>query len=400
MNRPTQAVILAGGRGTRLAPLTDTLPKPMIAFHGRPFLEYLIEMLRGQGFERVVLLLGYLPAPIQAHFGDGRRFGVAIDYAVSPVEDETGLRLKRALPKLDPTFLLAYCDNYWPMPFDAMWQRFAAANVPAMITAYDNGDDHTRDNLRVDARGFVTVYDKTRATPDLRGVDIGFMLLRREVVEALPEGNISFEATALPRLVSAHELLAFVTGHRYYSIGDHRRLTVTEKFLARRPAVILDRDGVLNRRMPRAEYVRSWKDWAWLPGAREALHRFATAGYRIIVVTNQAGIARGAMTETDLHAIHARMTAEAEAAGGRIDAVYHCPHDWDAGCACRKPRPGMLLRAQRDFDLDLSRVTFVGDDERDGEAAAAAFSRFARVTETAPLAAVTDRILAAGPALS
>ena len=83
IERPTQAVILAGGRGTRMRPLTDTRPKPMVEFHGRPFLEYMIEMLREQGFERVLLLLGYLPEVIQEHFGDGSGFGVEIDYSVS-----------------------------------------------------------------------------------------------------------------------------------------------------------------------------------------------------------------------------------------------------------------------------------------------------------------------------
>lgn len=393
-DRPRQAVILAGGRGTRLAPLTDTLPKPMIAFHGRPFLEYLIEMLREQGFERVLLLLGYLPDVIRDHFGDGRRWGLDVDYVVSPVEDETGLRVKRALPRLDPVFVLMYCDNYWPMPFRRMWDRFAAAAADAMVTIYDNADGATRDNVRVDEDGFVAAYDKSRRSPGLAGVDIGFLVMRRALVEAFPDGNLSFEATLYPKLIAARRLAAFVTPHRYYSVGDHARLPVTGAFLARRPTVIVDRDGVLNRRMPKAEYVRSWADWAWLPGAKDALKRLAQAGYRVIVVTNQAGIARGAMTEDDLADIHARMRRDAEAAGGRIDAVYHCPHGWDDGCTCRKPKPGMLFEAQRQFHLDLSRTLFVGDDERDGQAADAAGCPFARVDDETSLATIVDRLTA------
>src|SRR5439155_13854238 len=104
-------------------------------------------------------------------------------------------------------------------------------------------------------------------------------------------------------------------------------------------------------------------------GARAALRLLRQAGYLVIVVSNQAGIARGAMTDSDLDRIHDRMKAEAAAAGGRIDAVYHCPHNWDEGCECRKPKPGMLFSAQRDFNLDLSRTPFIGDDERDAQAA-------------------------------
>jgi D-glycero-D-manno-heptose 1,7-bisphosphate phosphatase len=104
-------------------------------------------------------------------------------------------------------------------------------------------------------------------------------------------------------------------------------------------------------------------------------------GYRIIVISNQAGINRGAMTEADLALIHDKMTAEAEAAGARIDAIYYCPHDWDEGCDCRKPRPGMLHQAQRDWHLDLTRTLFIGDDERDGEAAEAVGCPFELVTD-------------------
>ena len=113
----------------------------------------------------------------------------------------------------------------------------------------------------------------------------------------------------------------------------------------------------------------------------------------MIVVTNQAGIARGEMTEEDLARIHDRMRGDAEEAGGRIDAIYHCPHGCDEGCACRKPRPGMLFQAQRDFHLDLSRVPFIGDDERDGQAADAAGCPFERVSEQTSLGAIADRLL-------
>ena len=102
--RPTQAVILAGGRGTRLRPLTDTRPKPMIEIHGKPFLEYLVEMLRDQGFDRILLLLGYLPEVVQNHFGDGRRWGVTIEYSITAVDDDTGRRVKLAAPRIDECF--------------------------------------------------------------------------------------------------------------------------------------------------------------------------------------------------------------------------------------------------------------------------------------------------------
>ena len=392
--RPEQAVILAGGRGTRLAPITDVVPKPMVAFHGKPFLEYLIEMLRDQGFSRILLLLGYLSEIVQDHFQDGYRWGVKIDYSVSPVEDDTGTRVRRASSLLDTTFLLTYCDNYWPMPFEELWASFSRSNALAQVTVYENRDGYTRSNLRVNAEGFVDIYDRSRVEEGLQGVDIGFLLAHREILDLLPEGNVSLEASLYPRLIAEGQLAAFTTGHRYYSVSTHERLPVTEDFLARRPAVILDRDGVLNRKMPRAEYVCSWADWQWLPGSREAIRALVDSGYRVIVVTNQAGVARGALTEEALASIHDMMQHEVEAAGGRIDAIYCCPHGWDEDCTCRKPKPGMLLQAQREFNLDLSRVTFIGDDERDGEAAVRANCRFRMVAEGTSLMEIVNNLIA------
>jgi D-glycero-D-manno-heptose 1,7-bisphosphate phosphatase len=177
------------------------------------------------------------------------------------------------------------------------------------------------------------------------------------------------------------------------------RLPLTDAFLARRPTVILDRDGVLNERPPRAEYVRTPADFRWLDGSLESLRMFTTSGYRIIVISNQAGIGRGVMTEADLAAVHERMVREAADAGATIDAIYHCPHDWDEGCTCRKPAPGMLFEAQHEHQLDLSRTPFIGDDERDGEAAAAAGAPYLAVTDTVPLI-IHARALTAGAALA
>ena len=318
-SRPRQAVVLAGGRGTRLRPLTDSRPKPMVEFHGRPFLEYVVEMLRDQGFDRVLLLLGYMADVVVDHFGDGAALGVEIDYAVTAPDDLTGHRMLHARERLDPVFLLCYCDNYWPLRFDPMWERFAGSDAGAMATVYDNGDGYTRSNVRVED-GQVTAYDPTRAAPGLQGVEIGYAIVRRETLDLLPAHDALFEKAVYPQLVEDGRLLANVTGHRYYSVGSHERLPLTSEFLARHPTVILDRDGVLNVRPPKAEYVTTPEEFVWMPDAREALAELAAAGYRVIVVSNQAGIARGALSEATLERIHARMCADAEAAGGRIDA--------------------------------------------------------------------------------
>jgi histidinol-phosphate phosphatase family protein len=391
--RPVQAVILAGGRGARMRPLTDTRPKPMIEFHGKPFLAYVIEMLRRQGIERVLLLLGYLPQVIQDYFGDGRRWGVDIRYSVSSPDDLTVRRVELARREIDDCFLLLYCDNYWPMQLAPMWERFAASGAPAMVTVYSNRDGYSRDSVLVDDDGWVTVYDRSRTAPVLRGVEISYAILTRPVLEMLPREDALFEEAVYPCLASRRQLLAWVSDHRYYSVGSHERLPLTREFLARRPAIILDRDGVLNRRPPRACYVRSREEFEWLPGALEALGLLRRAGYRVMVASNQAGVARGAMTAGALQDLERWIGCQAEAAGGAIDAFYSCTHDWDAGCQCRKPRPGLLFQAQRDFHLDLTRTLFVGDDDRDRAAAEAAGCRFALVDGNTSLLDIVNRLV-------
>jgi len=354
-----------------------------------------VEMLREQGFERVLLLLGYLPEVIIEHFGDGSRYGVAVEYAVTAPEDLTAYRVAEARDRIDDTFLLLYCDNYWPMRFDPMWASFLESGAPAQVTIYSNADGYTRDSVIVGDDGFIEVFDRGRTTPGLKGVEISYAILEKSVVEPLlPDHQELFEQAVYPVLAERHQLHAYWSEHRYYSVGGHERLPLTEAFLARRPTVVLDRDGVLNERPPRAEYVRCPEDFRWLPGAREALRLYREAGWRVIVVSNQAGIGRGVMSEQDLEAVHDRMRQEITEAGGHIDAIYYCPHNWDDGCACRKPRPGMLFEAQRDFHLDLTRTTFVGDDERDGQTADAAGCRSAMVDEETSLLEITHQLLA------
>ncbi|MFZ2489673.1 MAG: D-glycero-beta-D-manno-heptose 1,7-bisphosphate 7-phosphatase [Anaerolineae bacterium] len=137
-----------------------------------------------------------------------------------------------------------------------------------------------------------------------------------------------------------------------------------------RPAVFLDRDGVLNEN--RADYVRTRQQVVMLPGVEEALGALAASAFAVVVVTNQSALGRGLMSAATLAEINHDIVAWSEQAGGRVDAVYACPHAPDAGCPCRKPRPGMLTQAAADLNLDLSRSWLVGDAVSDLEAAAAA----------------------------
>lgn len=127
--------------------------------------------------------------------------------------------------------------------------------------------------------------------------------------------------------------------------------------------IFLDRDGVINEN--RADYVKSWSEFRFLPGSREAIAKLTQAGHRLVVCTNQAGVARGTMTVEAVHEIHRRMVDEIGEMGGNIEKVYFCPHGKEDDCPCRKPRPGMLLRAHDELGLDMHDAVFIGDSMSD-----------------------------------
>ncbi|HVG97543.1 MAG TPA: D-glycero-beta-D-manno-heptose 1,7-bisphosphate 7-phosphatase [Chloroflexota bacterium] len=170
-----------------------------------------------------------------------------------------------------------------------------------------------------------------------------------------------------------------------------------------RPAVFLDRDGVINENLA-GRYVEDWATFRFLPGAVEAVAALKRAGYPVVVVTNQAGIAHGRFSADALEEIHRQMADALRAGGGGVDAVLHCPHHPQAGCDCRKPQPGMLRRAAERLDLDLARSVLVGDHLTDLQAARAAGCRAilvltGRGRDAAPLLAA-DPDLAAVPVVA
>ena len=213
------------------------------------------------------------------------------------------------------------------------------------------------------------------------------------MLDHLPPGNVTFSHAVYPYLAAGGLLRAYETSHRYYSIGSMDRLPVTEAFLKPQRAVILDRDGTLNERPPQAQYVKTWDQFRWLPGAIESLQLLKKAGYKVILASNQPGIGRGVMTEEDLDQLHGAMKDDLARHGVVLDAIYHCPHGWDDGCLCRKPRPGLLFQAQRDFHLNLTNTMFIGDDPRDRQAGEAAGCLTELVSENWPLLKVVNEYL-------
>ncbi|MBF0216033.1 MAG: NTP transferase domain-containing protein [Candidatus Omnitrophica bacterium] len=231
-----QAVILAGGRGSRLGALTDLCPKPMVMVNGYPFLRHLILMLKDRGISDIVILVGYLGGKIMEYFSDGSTLGLTIRYSSGAVDMETGTRLKNAAELLEDKFLLLYCDNYWPLDLDRMTEFYDRSGALFMTTVYNNTDGRGEygyeNNIMLDKEGFVVKYDKQRREKGLNGVDIGFFVLDKKILEFIPDGNISFEKDVLPVIAAKRLLAAYRTDAGYYYITTERDLTVTAEFLS------------------------------------------------------------------------------------------------------------------------------------------------------------------------
>lgn len=365
MKQIMQAVIFAGGMGERLKPFTIENPKPMYPINGKPFLEYLLYQIKDWGISEIIILLGYLPEKIIEYFDDGSRYGVNIKYVITPVEYDTQLRLLAAKDVLHEDFLMMYCDNLCPVNLKKLVLEYEKNDAFIQLSVYENEDNYTKSNLIVLDNSQIAVYDKKRSSKKLKGVDIGYAIVSKKVLNLMNKENENFEAVVYPKLIEEGKLFATVTKHRYYSIGSFSRIKLTEKYLSGQKYIFLDRDGTVNKRPPKAQYICREEDFIWLDRAKEAIKRLNDAGYFIIMVSNQAGIARGIMSDDDFNKIQKKMELDLAQIGAHIDAVYYCPHGWDDNCECRKPKPGMIYQAQKDYSINLSQCVMIGDDIRD-----------------------------------
>jgi hypothetical protein len=191
----------------------------------------------------MTLLAGWKAECLTGHFQTDPVPGLKVDFAIAPPEVETALRLKRGVPMLDREFLMLYGDNFCPIPLERAESQWIEGGLPAQLSVYDNSDGYSRSNADW-AGGRLTVYDASRSRPGLRGVEIGFTFLRRELVAALPERNQSIGEALFPKLAEEGQAGAFVTRHRYFGPGNPARLRLAEQYFTLPPTAVLRQEDV------------------------------------------------------------------------------------------------------------------------------------------------------------
>jgi len=365
MSKPRQAVILCGGEGTRLKPYTNSIPKPMILCNKKPFLWYLLNQLNDEGIDRFVLLTGYLGEKIKDYFGNGNNWGWKIDYSIGPVKWDTGKRIWEARNLFDNCFLLLYSDNFVTFSLNKLFEAHQNNNksLTFMVSPKIPG------NVELDEHGIVKKYDNCRSSNSLEYVEIGYMIVEKEKTLSFYESADCSFSIILKKMSEQQQINSYIQHDSYHSISDPSRWKNTEEYLTPKKIILIDRDGVINKKSFKGEYVTNWSSFQWIPETRIAMRLLAEAGFKFVVITNQAGVARRMINPADLAIIHQNMKDELLNDGVEVLDVYLCPHHWDENCDCRKPKPGMFYQVSKDWMLRIDKTIFIGDDPRDCQAA-------------------------------
>ncbi len=374
-----EAVVLAGGRGTRLGGLTGQVPKPMLDVAGVPFVEHVVWNLARHGIKRICISSGYLSEAVTSVLEDGRRLGVEILHSVEDEPAGTGGALALAAEHLaDDVFVVVNGDTLFDVNYlDLALLLASASDAQAALALRRVGDAARFGSVTLSGDRVTRFAEKSAEGEGL--VSGGVYVLRASALEALQPGPSSLESDLFPELVAAGRALGREYDGFFIDIGvpaEFERAQADVSSWRRKPALFLDRDGVLNEDLG---HVHTPKEFRWIPGARQAVKHANDAGWLVIVITNQAGIGRGLYSEEEFAAFTAWIDGELAHAGAHVDATYYCPHhpvhgqgSYLVACDCRKPAPGMFERALADWDVDVSRSVMVGDSDSDLQAAQAA----------------------------
>ena len=385
-----QAVILAGGKGTRLASVLNGLPKPLVDVCGKPLLLHQLELLCAHGFTDAVVMVNHRADAIREWL-----VGVDLPISVRLIDDGeprgTAGAVLAALGELEPEFLVMYGDTMLAVDLTRfLASHHAVPGADVSLFLHPNDHPHDSDLVEIDESGRILGF---HAYPHPTGawlpnlVNAALYVVRRESLRAWVDaaGPLDFAKDLFPRMLAAGAKLRGYSSPEYIKdAGTPERLERVRNALTsgaiRRAslnepqrAVFLDRDGTLN-----VEHglIRRAEDLEVFPFAGSAIRRLNEAEWRTVLVSNQPIIARGEVTEAQLRRTHARLETEIGRDHAYLDRIYICPHHPDCGfpgerkelkirCDCRKPEPGLILQAQSDLNIDLARSWYVGDSTPD-----------------------------------
>lgn len=387
-------VIVAGGKGTRLAAQFNDLPKVLVPIGGKPVLEHQLELAAASRINEVTIFAGHLAEKIKDFVGDGSRFGLKIRVLVEKEPLGNAGAVVQALDLLPEHFFIVYGDVMLAVDLAKMAEQHLVLGADLTAFAHPNDHPHDSDLLETDAENWVS---KVHTCPHPEGrffanlVNASLYVVRRDALRSwmTHRGALDFTRDIMPGLLArGGRLLAYRSSEYIKDMGTPIRLEAVEadwqagkldlkKSSSKVPAIFLDRDGTLN---VEKGFLRRVEDLELVAGVSVALRSLRQAGFRLVVLTNQPVIARGEASEADVAAIHRRLEWELGTAGAYLDGIYLCPHHPDRGfagerpefkvdCDCRKPATGLFARACEDLCIDVTHSWMVGDRTADIEMA-------------------------------
>lgn len=383
-----KVVIMAGGKGTRISSVVSDIPKPMIKIEGKPVLEREIECLRNQGFIDLIITVSHLGNIVMDYFGDGTKFGVNIEYFFEKEPLGNAGALFKIKDKLLDDFLLLNADAIFDIDFNRIVDYHKAKG--GLVTLFTHPNSHPYDSglIIADENGAVEKWlakEDDRPTYYRNRVNAGLHVISPKVLEQeINTPKIDLDRQLLKPLAGTGKMFVYDSPEYVKDMGtpdrygevckDFANGTVQAKnFMNKQKAIFLDRDGTINKYVG---FLRNIDEFELCDGVAEAIKKINASGYLAIVATNQPVIARGEVTFTELQEIHNKMETLLGQKGAYLDGIYFCPHHPHKGyegeipelkfdCDCRKPKPGMLLKAAQDFNIDLSQSWMIGDGEND-----------------------------------
>ena len=433
-----KVIIMAGGKGTRIASIANDIPKPMIRIGGKPILEYQIENLKRCGLTDITLVIGHLGHIIKDYFKDGHALGANISYFTEDHPLGTAGALFK-MPELTDDFLLLCGDVILDVDFNRFIRFHQERHAWASLMAHPNGHPYDSSLLITEIlppqeRGGLPVethrvtgwlnkeeertYYKNRVNAGIEIISPQLLAeTMRNYTPRHPEqpDKIDLDRDVLKPNIASGKIFAYDTPEYIKDMGTPDRFHEVEHDLLsgkvaarnlsnRQKAIFLDRDGTINAYKG---FLTHLENFELLPGVAEAIRKINKSGYLCIVVSNQPVIARGDCSFDDLKAIHDKMETLLGKEGAFVDAIYYCPHHPDKGfegerveykidCDCRKPKPGLFFQAAKDWNINLHESYMIGDSERDvaaGNSAGCKQSYLIKTNEPEALLSITNKII-------
>jgi D,D-heptose 1,7-bisphosphate phosphatase len=382
-----KTVIMAGGKGTRITSIASDIPKPMIPVCGKPILEHQIDCLKRNGLTEIIIVIGHLGQSIKDYFEDGGRFGCCISYYTETEPLGTAGALYK-LENLSDDFILLNGDVIFDIDFSRMIAFHAEKKAHVSLAVHPNNHPFDSALIIADSNNQVTGWlnKEDYRTYYKNTVNAGIHIISSEFLKNCPQSKekIDLDRDMLKPSISGGEIFAYHTPEYIKDMGTPDRYAqvssdiesgiVKRKNLSvKQKAVFLDRDGTINKFN---DFITRPEDFELIEGTAEAIKKINGLGYLAIVITNQPVIARGDVDFETLDLIHMKMETDLGKEGAYIDDLFYCPHHPDKGfagerleykidCDCRKPKPGMILKAAEKYNINLSQSFMAGDDMRD-----------------------------------